>query len=146
MKIKYNYHTLITVKRTNGDIEIVKYTGVNASTLAYSKDMQDDTYKATRDAGNGNILKFEAASDERDATLLEQRAALVDAKVSALYMWGEARERDFNNDIGMLQSSKLEIVAKDAEQAIKDFDIANPDVRQNADNYQDQYATGDLND
>lgn len=78
IKIKENYHTIVTVKRPNGEIEIVK--NPNTSIAKY-KDYQAEVIKQTKAAGRGDILKFELGYEERDATWRDMHPMLLAAEI-----------------------------------------------------------------
>jgi hypothetical protein len=88
-----------------------------------------DTYQALGPITTDAIIEcLDEYNDHPEIRLPRERQALVSAIGGAWDNWSHQRERDFDNDIGFHNSPKAEKSAKDAEQALKDFDKANPEL------------------
>lgn len=117
----------ITIRRPEGHTEIV-YKDDNVRYLGANKDAQKKCIIATREAGRGDILNFEIIEEQVPMTLEEQRAALVYKIAAAWDRWSYNRERDYDNDMGLVHSAGDEAAAKAYEQELKDFDEAHPEL------------------
>lgn len=117
----------VVVRRPNGDVETITRTD-NVRFLGTNEVAQERCIKATRDAGKGDILSFAIVDKIVQMTEQEQRRELCYQLQSADDFYDAAREKDFDNDIGMHLSLKAMIEVKKCRKALFDFDDAHPEL------------------
>jgi len=117
----------ITIKRLSGKIETVFKTE-NVRFIGRNKKAQAQCVKATKDAGKGDILSFEIVDIDVPMSIREQRESLTDKIDAAIYSYEAAREKDFENDIGMHISPSLEKHIDSAIKNLADFDLVNKEL------------------
>ena len=119
----------IKIKRPGGNIETIVTSENVRYLLGTNQKAQEAATKATREAGKGQVLSFTLISEDMPMTDKEQRDYLVMEIGDAYSKFDYLREQDYNNDTGFHKSAPVELEIKAAEQALKDFDIANPELK-----------------
>jgi len=117
----------ITIKRPSGKIETVFETE-SVRSRGLNEKIQARCVKATKDAGKGDILSFEIVDIEVPMSIREQRDLLTSEINNAIYFYKEAREKDFENDIGMHISPGLKKHIDAAIKELADFDLVNKEL------------------
>lgn len=117
----------VTVKRPSGKIEHVYRTEM-VKTIGLNKEVQQKCINDTKKAGSGDILKFEIITETVDMTFEEQREDLVFDINNQICFQDEARERDFDNDIGFHLSPKFDKIIANLRIELKQFDEKHPEI------------------
>jgi len=114
----------VTVKRPNGEIEVV----IHPTLTRLTDTMFEQCKKATKDAGKGDLLSYKTIEIEEPMTLKEQRYDLCLDISGQIYMQDMARDRDYDNDIGFHESPKYDAKIAELRGELKAFDDTYPEV------------------
>lgn len=117
----------VTIKRPSGEIEVV-YKTDNVRYIGTIERVQDQVTKATKEAGQGDIQSFDIVSEEIPMTLEEIRESIRTEIGGNIEMQDDARERDYNEDIGFQESVKFDDVIKNLRVELKEFDAKHPEI------------------
>ena len=115
----------ITIRRPGGKIECV-YPA--SPMLMVSDRSYNDAIKATAAAGRGDIISREWEETVTPMTLHQQRDGLAEDISELRDLKYEARQRDFDRDIGMHESMTFDDGIDTLITELTTFDIDHPDV------------------